>query len=393
MRGNSQSNRPLRIAVLAHGQRVAGGLWAGQSLLAAIGRVAPQHEYLVTITAGLGFEEVCAQIPRCETVAFDLRGGLVNRWWLETFVLRKVITPFRPDVLVALANRGLRRPPCPQVLTVWDAHYFYPRRHYGRIPFRFALKWRYNLWHMRRVLRHTRMLWSQTPVANRRLLQAFSFAGPTAIMSNAVSRLTIDGNSDQSMPEALAPYADRMKLFCLTRYYAHKNLESIVTMLRRFPDELADVVVITTVAADQYPTAGRFLRSIKHPDVRGRIVNVGPLPQSALAGYYRHCQAMFLPTLLESFTITYLEAMHFGVPILTSDLDFARHVCGRAALYFDPWDVNSIKNAILRLRGDSSFRRELVARGCERLRTEFKSWDEIAADAIRCVESLCTGPC
>lgn len=386
---NDRSNRPLRIAILAHGQRVAGGLSGGRNLLAAIGRVAPQHHYLMTIAAGLGFEEICADIPHCETVVYELRGGLFRRWWLERFGLRRAIEPFRPDILLALANRGICNPPCPQVLVIRDAHYSYPRRHYGNISIATALKWKYNVWHMRRVLRSTDMLWSQTPVAERRLVQTFNFPGPTAIMSNAVSEFTAGGQAEQGLPRALVPYADRTKLLCLTRFYPHKNLDSIVTMMRQFPQELEDVVAITTVDQDQSPAAARFLRSLDHPDVRGRIVNVGPLPQSALAGYYRNCQALFLPTLLESFSATYLEAMHFGVPILTSDLDFARHVCADAAVYFDPWDVHSMKDAIVRLRADANLREELIARGSERLRREFKSWDEIATDLMRRLADLC----
>ena len=127
-------------------------------------------------------------------------------------------------------------------------------------------------------------------------------------------------------------------------------------------------------------------------DLPDHVLNVGPVCQSLLGAYYRGCDALFLPTLLESFTGTYVEAMYFGVPILTSDLDFARHVCGDAAIYFNPWDPGSIKDAILRLRSDSDLRRELVNRGRERLRAEFKSWDEIAADAIGALESLCTTP-
>ena len=119
------------------------------------------------------------------------------------------------------------------------------------------------------------------------------------------------------------------------------------------------------------------------------IINVGPLPQGDLGAYYRNCQALFLPTLIESFSATYLEAMHFQAPVLTSDLDFARDVCGEAALYFDPWDTRSIKNAILRLKNDPSLTETLVARGRERLQTTFKSWDEIAADMVSLLTLLC----
>ena len=51
---------------------------------------------------------------------------------------------------------------------------------------------------------------------------------------------------------------------------------------------------------------------------------------------------MILPTLLESFSATYIEAMFHGKTILTSDLDFARDVCGEAAFYFDPLNPQSI---------------------------------------------------
>ncbi len=82
-----------------------------------------------------------------------------------------------------------------------------------------------------------------------------------------------------------------------------------------------------------------------------------------MAEYYLACNALLLPTLLESFSGTYLEAMHFGRPILTSNLDFARDVCDDAALYFDPWDPVAIKDAILKLKDDASLQTELVCRG------------------------------
>jgi glycosyltransferase involved in cell wall biosynthesis len=98
--------------------------------------------------------------------------------------------------------------------------------------------------------------------------------------------------------------------------------------------------------------------------------------------YYTACHALCLPTLLESFTATYVEAMHFRRPILTSDLDFAHAVCGDAALYFDPWSPESIRSAIERLRVDSALADDLVARGSARLARLFRSWEEIAAGLL-----------
>ncbi len=58
---------------------------------------------------------------------------------------------------------------------------------------------------------------------------------------------------------------------------------------------------------------------------------------------------MFLPTLLETFSASYLEAMAMDVAVVTADMDFSREICGAAAEYFQPTSAEDVANAILRL--------------------------------------------
>lgn len=84
--------------------------------------------------------------------------------------------------------------------------------------------------------------------------------------------------------------------------------------------------------------------------------------------------------------------MHFGLPILTSDLDFAREVCGDAALYFDPWSPESLKGAILRLKNHPDLRDNLVEKGHARLSQCFgRTFDDIAVEIKKELESLVSG--
>jgi glycosyltransferase involved in cell wall biosynthesis len=80
--------------------------------------------------------------------------------------------------------------------------------------------------------------------------------------------------------------------------------------------------------------------------------------------------------------------MRFGAPILTSDLDFAREVCGEAAEYFDPWSPRSIAEAIGRVLSDPGRAEALVSRGRERLKRFPTSWDAVARETIRGVEAI-----
>jgi glycosyltransferase involved in cell wall biosynthesis len=175
-------------------------------------------------------------------------------------------------------------------------------------------------------------------------------------------------------PAAFARLAGAWKLLYVGQYYPHKNLEAAIRLFRECRDELRDVVLVTTIDA-RLPGAARFLRDVKRYGLEDHIVNVGPVPHDELAAYYENADAFFMPTLLETFCIPYLEAMCFELPVLTSDLDFAHEVCGQAALYFDPWDARSMRDTILRLRADAALRGTLVAAGQERLRRDFPDWE------------------
>jgi hypothetical protein len=74
------------------------------------------------------------------------------------------------------------------------------------------------------------------------------------------------------------------------------------------------------------------------------------------------------------------------VPILAPDLDFARYVCGEAAIFYDPWDIESMFTQIMLLREDENLRKDLIAKGKTELADGVKfskNWQEVAADVIR----------
>jgi glycosyltransferase involved in cell wall biosynthesis len=232
----------------------------------------------------------------------------------------------------------------------------------------------------------TQLVFCQTHTVAERFRQRFQFSGQVAIMPNALSRFACPPSDGP--PPIFSQLQGKTVLFCLTKFYPHKNLESLVEMFQRHSVRLRDVVVLLTITAAQHPHAGAFLRQLEAPTLRDRFINVGPLQQYELSGYYRHSSALILPTLLESFTATYLEAMQFDCPVLTSDLDFAREICGEAAIYFDPWNVDDMCEAVLRLRNDPALQQNLRLKGRERLMRVFPSWQEITAEALRTMTKL-----
>ena len=387
----------MRIAILAHALSAGGGISVGQNIISSLCRLAPRNDYFISIPSGLGYEDICAAIPRGEVSIYSGRSNLFKRWRYEVFELPRLLRTFRPDVILALGNKGVSHAECPQAILCHSSYMFYPKEHFGmRSPLE-MLKVLLMISIQRACIRRDlhageRVLLCQTPVTEKRMRKSFDYHGRTLLCPNAISAFTRAGRTSTAIPERLKPYENHFRLFYLTRYYPHKNLEAIVRLFSEHRESLHDTVVFLTISADQRPGARRLLRSICKHGLEDCIVNLGPLPQHELAGYFNHCHALLMPTLLESFSGTYLEAMHFGLPILTSDLDFAHEVCGDAALYFDPWDVGSIKDAILRLKNDPYLGDDLVEKGQARLSQCFgRTWDDIAGEIQKELESLVAG--
>ena len=95
---------------------------------------------------------------------------------------------------------------------------------------------------------------------------------------------------------------------------------------------------------------------------------------------------MVLPTLMESFSASYPEAMYFGLPIVTSDLDFARETCGSAAIFVNPWDPADIALGKKKVMDDQGLRSELVDLGHQQYMRYSMPWETIASRYLAVLE-------
>jgi glycosyltransferase involved in cell wall biosynthesis len=70
-------------------------------------------------------------------------------------------------------------------------------------------------------------------------------------------------------------------------------------------------------------------------------------------------------SLYEGFGLPILEAQAMGRPVITSNFGAMREAAGDAALLVDPYSVEEIRAAILRIKNEPQLREELVRKGRE----------------------------
>jgi glycosyltransferase involved in cell wall biosynthesis len=68
-----------------------------------------------------------------------------------------------------------------------------------------------------------------------------------------------------------------------------------------------------------------------------------------------------------------LEAMSAGVPVIASNTSALPEVCGEAAIFVDPLDVDQLASELQRLAADPELRAQIAKRGRSRA-AEF-TWD------------------
>jgi glycosyltransferase involved in cell wall biosynthesis len=94
-----------------------------------------------------------------------------------------------------------------------------------------------------------------------------------------------------------------------------------------------------------------------------RIIHVDYVPLSLLVSLIRGAKAVVFPSLYEGFGLPVLEAMTLGTPVITSTAASLPEVAGDAALLVDPYERQSITQAIRRLDSDPALCAALAARG------------------------------
>lgn len=105
-----------------------------------------------------------------------------------------------------------------------------------------------------------------------------------------------------------------------------------------------------------------------------------------LAALYCGAAAFVYPSMYEGFGIPPLEAMSLDCPVICSDTSSIPEVVGEAGEYFNPADIDSIREALERVLQAGVRRTELVELG--RARCKLFSWERCALETMAIYRSL-----
>ena len=365
----------IKIVVNAVSLRSAGGRSVAINFLRAANQSSRDFLMEVFAPADSGYED-CAS-PR---IRIHIVPDWINQNWLRPVTdehwLTKRIDDLAPDVIFSMGNFSVPSSRKQVVLFMWPYATYPEGEIWDRMSWKDVQTRKAKIATFRKRLKYADVVAPQTQTSAERLRKYYPEINELRVVPTAVAlnqfKQPLSGERaafDWSQPGK--------KLLCLTRYYPHKNLEILVELARLIKFHEKPYSVIITIADEQHVGAAQLIEQIKQEEVQEVIHNIGPVPMDEVPALYELTDGLLLPTLLESFSGTYVDAMFMKKPIFTSDRDFARDVCGEAAFYFDPLSAGQILEVIESGFNDPDRLQHTLDAGYNRV-SEFPDWNKVA---------------
>jgi glycosyltransferase involved in cell wall biosynthesis len=365
-------------SVLAQGTRYTGSGQYAENLLRYLPSLAPEAEIiaygsalsarLIEPAPNLEWRTV-PQLPlgRLSRLASHLAvlPGLARRDRLDVMHAPAVHT--RPSL--PPAPRGL---PCPLIVTLHDV---IPLTFYEGSDHPLPLRMRmYYRWNLRGVEKAARVI-TVSEAARREILDTLPL-DPARVKAvhNGIDFAPVAATYRPEWLVADAPY-----ILFGGSYEPRKNLERLLeafdaALREGISEHLVMVVDAGSGHADAVQELARGLAC------RERLHFVSGLDDEQLRALYGGAEVFVFPSLAEGFGLPPLQAMACGVPVIASGIPALREVLGDAALYIDPYDVDEMTGAIVRLARDEAERNRLAAAGPVQA-AQF-SWRETAKQTL-----------
>lgn len=158
-----------------------------------------------------------------------------------------------------------------------------------------------------------------------------------------------------------------------------KNIEGLLIAYSQLKEELKNKYKLVIAGGKGWYWENIF-KLVERNKIADKVVFTGYIDESDLPSIYQGASCFAFPSFYEGFGLPILEAMACGVPVVSSNTSSMKEVGGDAVLYFDPCDIDKIKEVLNKILNSRELQKELVKKGYEQIR--FFSWEKAAKETL-----------
>jgi glycosyltransferase involved in cell wall biosynthesis len=366
----------IHLFLNGSGASAGGGL---TYLKSVIPQLSARNDVRVTVAVGESLRQSLGELPRVSFLAIENAANTAQRFWREQTVLPRFIRQSGAEVLISTGNFALRNSPIPQILLSRNSLYVS------------------NIFSRDLLARGDYWLWVDTRIKSFLAKQSITWADRTIAPSSAFAEdlrkwtgrdvMDLHHGFDREkffdsksflpadLEAKLSPEQGTFRLLFVSHYNYYRNFETLLRSIPVLREALAGqkikLFLTCSLGSEENPggyRGGKAGKLIRELGIQENVVELGTVPYHLLHHVYRACHLYVTPAYAESFAHPLIEAMASELPIIASDLQVHREVCGKSALYFKPFSPADLAQKAFVVARDSNLGRELGFFGAARSR-------------------------
>jgi len=165
--------------------------------------------------------------------------------------------------------------------------------------------------------------------------------------------------------------------------FPHKNLEMLVKSWQFFIEKYSKNYQLVLVGKENYfyKRLKKEVKNYNDKNLSEAIKIIGFVPDNLLVGLYKKAELYVFPSLYEGFGVPPLEAMQYGVPVVSSNKSCMPEILEDGANYFDPEKYQEIAKVIYKNLINQTERKKLKENS--KIILKKYSWKKMAKETLK----------
>lgn len=293
----------------------------------------------------------------------------LSRLLAEQLLLPLYLVRDRISVVFSLGYSSPFLHPCPTVVTIHDLNWYYHPEDFSALN---RLIWNILTRLSAATANH---VITDSNYSLTSLKKVLKVKNVTAILHGTPSPIT------PVKPKFSLP---KKYLFTVSASYPHKNLNTLIKVFNELSK--SDPKLYLVICGLSGSGSVSLKNEIKNSPSRERILALGYITRAELSYVYARASVFVFPSAYEGFGYPVIEAMSYGVPVVSSSATSLSEVVGDGGELVDPFDINQYVRAIIKILDNDVYRAQLKMRG--KKRSEELNWGSTVRTTLSIIRSL-----
>ena len=360
----------MRIAIDAHsvGNQLAGNETYAVNLIEALAEIDQSNQYTLYVTRQSAIDRFANRWPN-----FNVKRTVPHTPLVRIPVTLSAELRRNPVDVLHVQYTAPPLAPCPVVATIHDLSF-------EHLPETFNRRSRAQLrLTVRRTARKAAQILTLSEFSRRDIVDTYRIAPDRVSVTPAAAPSHFKPIEDETELRKIREIygIERDYILSVSSIQPRKNLIRLIeaySCLRGLRPE-GKLPQLILVGKRGWLDNETFRAAQRH-SANNDIAFTGYVAENDLSALYSGATCFVYPSFFEGFGLPVLEAMQCGAPVIAGNRTSIPEVVGNAGLLFDPFDTNSLVQALTRVLDDSEYRAALRIQGLERAR-EF-DWKQTA---------------